>query len=190
LVQIGLTVVSLDVFEKRFVCNLDKCRGMCCVYGQSGAPLEEDEIAILQEAYPKIKPYMTSSGIAAVEHCGVYDTDSDEDKVTPLIGDSEDCAYAFTEKGVVYCAIEKAFMRGEIEFRKPVSCHLYPIRITKYSAFEAVNYHPWSICNEALILGEKKGTQLYVFLKDPLIRKYGAAWYEELCLIARHSLEH
>ena len=189
MVQIGLTVVSLDVFEKRFVCNLDKCRGMCCVYGQSGAPLEEDEIAILQEAYPKIKPYMTSSGIAAVEHCGVYDTDSDEDKVTPLIGDSEDCAYAFTEKGVVYCAIEKAFMRGEIEFRKPVSCHLYPIRITKYSAFEAVNYHPWSICNEALILGEKKGTQLYVFLKDPLIRKYGAAWYEELCLIARHSHE-
>ena len=184
LLQIGSTIVSLDVFEKRFVCNLAKCRGMCCVYGQSGAPLEDDEITILQEAYPKLIPYMTSAGIAAVEQHGMYVTDSDEDKVTPLIGDSEDCAYAFTKKGVVRCAIEKAFMNGEIKFRKPVSCHLYPIRITKYATFDAVNYHPWSICNDALILGKKKGIPLFVFLKEPLIRKYGAAWYKELCMAA------
>ena len=187
MIQIGSTIVSRDVFEKRFVCNLSKCRGMCCVYGQSGAPLEDDEIAILQEAYPKIIPYMTPAGIAAVEQQGMYATDFDDDKVTPLIGDSEDCAYACTEKGVVYCTIEKAFMNGEIDFRKPVSCHLYPIRITKYSTFEAVNYHPWSICNDALILGEEKGTPLYVFLKEPLIRKYGAEWYEELCLAAQFN---
>ena len=184
MIQIGSTIVSLDVFEKRFVCNLSKCRGMCCVYGQSGAPLDDDEIAILQEVYPKIKPYMTAAGIAAVEQHGVYVTDFDDDKVTPLIGDSEDCAYACIRKGVVNCAIEKAFMRGEINFRKPISCHLYPIRITQYDTFEAVNYHPWDICSEALKLGEKKGTPLYVFLKEPLIRKYGVEWYEELCLAA------
>ena len=129
---------------------------------------------------------MTPAGIAAVEQQGVYTTDFEDDKVTPLIGDSEDCVYACTEKGVVYCAIEKAFMKGEIKYRKPVSCHLYPIRITKYNDFEAVNYHPWNICNEALLLGEKKGTPLYVFLKEPLIRKYGAGWYDELCMAAEY----
>ena len=159
---------------------------MCCVYGQSGAPLDDGEIAILQELYPGVKPYMTPAGIAAVEQSGVYGTDFTGDKVTPLIGDSEDCAYAYTQKGVVYCAIEKAFTDGEITFRKPVSCHLYPIRITKYATFDAVNYHPWNICNEALKLGEKKGTPLYIFLKEPLIRKYGARWYEELCVAAEY----
>ena len=186
MVQIGSAIVSLDIFEKQFVCNLAECKGMCCVYGLSGAPLEDDEIAILQEAYPKAKRYMTSAGIAAVERQGVYDTDFDDDKVTPLIGDSEDCAFACTEKGVVGCALEKAFMNGETGFRKPVSCHLYPIRITKYNDFEAVNYHCWNICNSALKQGEKTSTPLYVFLKEPLIQKYGAEWYEQLCLAAEH----
>ena len=187
MVQIGSTIISPDIFEKRFVCNPAKCKGMCCVYGESGAPLGDDEIPVLREIYPKVKPYMTAAGIAAVEQQGVYVTDFDNDKVTPLIGNSEDCAYSCTEKDVVYCAIEKAFISGETGFRKPVSCHLYPIRITKYSAFEAVNYHPWNICNDALKLGEKKGTPLYVFLKEPLIRKYGAEWYEELCIAAEQT---
>jgi len=160
---------------------------MCCVYGESGAPLEDDEIIILQEAYSQIKSYMTAAGIAVVEKQGVYATDSDDDKVTPLIGNSEDCAYACAEKGVIFCAIEKAYMNGMIGFRKPVSCHLYPIRITKYNDFDAVNYHPWSICSDALKLGEKKGTPLYIFLKEPLIRKYGGEWYKELCLAAEHT---
>jgi len=181
MIQIGKAIVSLDIFEKQFVCDLGKCKGMCCVYGQSGAPLEDGEIAILQELYPKVKPYMSPAGIAIVEQQGVYTTDFDDDTVTPLVNDSEDCAYANTAKGVVYCAIEKAFTNGEINFRKPVSCHLYPIRITKYDAFEAVNYHHWDICCDALKLGKKKGKPLYVFLKEPLIRKYGAEWYEQLC---------
>jgi hypothetical protein len=186
MIQIGPAVVSLDIFEKKFVCNLPECRGMCCVYGESGAPLNNDELIILQEIYPKVKPYMTPAGIAVVEQQGVYDTDWDSDRVTPLIGDSEDCVYTYTEKGVVYCAIEKAFMNGEISFRKPVSCHLYPIRITRYADFEAVNCHHWSICSDALKLGKKTGTPLYVFLKEPLIRKYGAEWYEQLCIAAEH----
>ena len=184
MVQIGSAIVSLDIFEKQFVCNTSNCKGACCVYGDSGAPLADDEIAILQEAYPKVKPYMTPEGIAVVEQLGVYDTDFDNDTVTPLIGDGEDCVYSFSEKGVYYCAIEKAFMNGDTGFRKPVSCHLYPIRITKFGAFEAVNYHQWQICNSALELGIKKGTPLYVFLKEALIRKYGAGWYAQLCVAA------
>ena len=185
MVQIGPAIVSLDILEQQFVCNLAKCKGMCCVYGESGAPLEENEVAILQEVYVKVKPYMTSAGIAVVEQQGVYDTDIDNDKVTPLLGESEDCVYACSEKGVVYCAIEKAFMNGDISFRKPVSCHLYPIRITKYNDFDAVNYHQWSICNDAIQLGEKTETPLYIFLKEPLIRKYGAEWHEQLCVAAK-----
>ena len=184
MVQIGSTIVSSDIFEKQFVCNTVKCKGACCVIGDSGAPLADEEIAILLEVYPKVKTYMTQAGIAMVEQKGVYNTDCDNEKVTPLIGDGEDCVYSFKEKEVYCCAIEKAFMNGETGFRKPVSCHLYPIRITQYNDFEAVNYHCWDICSEALEYGKKKKTPLYVFLKEPLIRKYDAVWYEQLCLAA------
>ena len=186
MIQIGSTIVSQDIFEQQFVCDLPGCRGMCCVYGDSGAPLEDVEIAILQDIIPTVKPYMTAAGIAVIERQGVYSTDFDNEKVTPLMGDSEACAYISIDNDVVGCAIEKAFVKGEIDFRKPLSCHLYPIRITKYDTFEAVNYHQWSICSAAAKLGKKKGTPLYVFLKEPLIRKYGAQWYEELCLTAAH----
>jgi len=185
MIQIGSAIVSLDIFEEQFVCNLRKCRGMCCVYGDSGAPLEDEEIAILQEQFPKLKPFMTPAGIQVVEQQGVYGTDFENEKVTPLINDSEECAYACTEKDAVYCAIEKTYIHGDIDFRKPISCHLYPIRITKYDAYEAVNYHTWKICNDALKLGQKKKIPLYLFLKEPLIRKYGAEWYEQLCQAAK-----
>jgi hypothetical protein len=127
---------------------------------------------------------MTAEGIAAVEKQGVYDTDFDNDKVTPLIGNSEDCVYAFNENGVYYCAIEKAFINGEIGFRKPVSCHLYPIRIQKHNDFTAVNYHKWSVCHAAWELGEKRGIPVYRFLKEPLIRRFGKEWYEQLEIAA------
>ena len=185
MIQIGQAIVSLDIFEKTFVCNLAKCKGMCCVYGESGAPLEDDEIAILQDNYPRIKPYMTEEGVKVVEEQGVFTTDFDDDKVTPLVG-TEDCVYACSEKGIIYCAIEKAYLEGQISFRKPISCHLYPIRITRYPEFEAVNYHKWDVCSDALLLGKESGTPLYVFLKDPLIRKYGEDWYKQLCLAAEH----
>jgi len=185
MIQIGDVIVSLDVIEKQFVCDVAMCKGMCCVYGESGAPLEDEEIAILREIYPKVKPYMTSAGIAVVEQQGVYDTDFDNENVTPLIGNSEDCAYSYRKKGIVHCAIEKAFTAGKIDFRKPVSCHLYPVRITKYEAFEAVNFNQWNICSEALNIGKKTTTPLYIFLKEPLIRKYGSEWYELLCQAAK-----
>jgi len=184
MLQIGSTIVSLDIIEKKFVCNLAKCKGMCCVYGDSGAPLYDDEIDILKEAYTKVKPYMTREGIEVVERMGVYATDFDNEKVTPLIGDSEECAFSFCEKGVHYCAIEKAFINGETDFRKPVSCHLYPVRITRFTDFEAVNYHQWRICEDANEYGKKKETPIFVFLKEPLIRKFGADWYGKLCRAA------
>ena len=177
--------MSNDIFEKQFACHLPKCRGMCCVYGESGAPLEDHETEILRDIFAQVKPYMTAAGIAAVARQGAYTTDCDYDKVTPLIGDSEECAYAFSDGSTYYCAIEKAFLKGVITFRKPLSCHLYPIRITRYDDFEAVNYHAWNVCGKALTLGKKKGTPLYVFLKEPLIRKYGADWYAELCVAAK-----
>ncbi len=185
MIQIENAIVSLDIFEKKFVCNISKCKGMCCVYGESGAPLEEEELTILEQVYPKVKPYMTQEAIDVVEKEGVYVTDFDNDTVTPLVG-AEDCVYTCSENGTIFCAIEKAYLSGEINFRKPVSCHLYPIRITKYTDFEAVNYHQWNICSDALKLGIQTGTPLYVFLKEPLIRKYGEEWYEQLCIAARH----
>ena len=182
MLQIGSAIVSLDIFEKHFVCNLASCKGVCCVYGESGAPLEDEEIDILREIFPKVKPYMTEAGIEVVERQGVYFIDSDNDKVTSLVGDSDDCVFAYLEKGTWNCSIEKAFLKGAIGFRKPLSCHLYPIRITKYKNFEAVNYHKWNVCEDALTLGTQEGTPLYVFLKDALIRKFGAEWYEQLCI--------
>jgi len=176
MLQIGTAIVSFDVLEKRFECDLAQCKGMCCVHGESGAPLEDSEVAILQEIYPKIKPYMTFAGIAVVEQHGVYDTDIDYDKITPLIGASEDCAYSYKENGIAHCAIEKAFTKGEIDFRKPVSCHLYPIRVTKYDEFDAVNCHHWDVCRKT------ENKPMYVFLKEPLIRKFGVEWYDELCI--------
>jgi len=184
MVKIGSALVSFDIFEKMFFCNLNECKGMCCVLGESGAPLENNEVTILQEIYPKIKPYMTFAGIEVVEQKGVYDTDIDYDKTTPLIGNSEDCAYSYKENGVSSCAIEKAFTTGEIDFRKPVSCHLFPIRITNHGYYDAVNFQHWDICKNS------GGKPLYIFLKEPLIRKYGIEWYDELCLVANELSSH
>ena len=180
MLQIGSTIVSLEVLEKHFMCRLQSCKGICCVCGQSGAPLEEDEIIILQNIIEKLKPYMTTAGIEVVEKKGVFDIDFDNDKVTPLVGNSEECAFCFYDEDIAFCAIEKAFLSGETDFRKPVSCHLYPIRITKYKDFDAVNFHSWNICNNALLFGKQKKMPVYIFLKEPLIRKYGAEWYEQL----------
>jgi len=186
MLQIGSSIVSLDVLETHFVCDLSGCMGKCCILGDSGAPLEDGEIDILSEIFPKVKPFMTPAGIAVIEEQGMYSIDFDCDKVSPLIGDLEDCAFSFIEHGITYCAIERAFLTGAIEFRKPVSCHLYPVRITKYDEFEAVNFHKWHICKDAIDLGKKKGTPLYIFLKEPLIRKFGLDWYEDLCVAAHH----
>jgi hypothetical protein len=161
---------------------------MCCIAGDLGAPLEEGEIAVMERVWEGVRPYMTQDGIAVVEKEGVYVTDADGERVTPLVGDA-DCAFACMEDGIASCAFEKAYREGKTDFRKPLSCHLYPVRITKYPEFEAVNYHCWDICDDARKHGQKAGVPLYVFLKEALIRKYGEEWHEQLC-IAQEMLAH
>ena len=173
------TSVSDDLYLVRFCCNLARCQGACCVAGDAGAPLEEDEISILEDDLQQIKPFMTERGIEAVKEVGVFDYDIHARFVTPLVNDGE-CAFAIFEDGIAFCAIEKAYFEGKTKFRKPVSCHLYPVRITKYETFDAVNYEKWNICKPALKLGNKDGIPLYKFLKEALVRKYGLKWYQRL----------
>jgi len=179
MLQIGNAIVSLDVIEKKFICDFGKCKGACCIEGDSGAPLDEDEKAILEEIYPQIKEYLSEKGIAEIEKQGTSVIDFEGDLVTPIINDKE-CVYTVFENGLALCGIEKAFLDGKISYRKPISCSLYPIRIEKYPEFDAVNYDKWSICAPARELGFKMGTPVYKFLKEPLIRKYGEDWYKEL----------
>ena len=181
MISIGETLISEDLFEKQFVCDLTACKGACCVEGDAGAPLDAEEVAILQKEYPKIKDYLRPKGIAAIEEQGTHVIDElDGEPVTPLVNDAE-CAYVvFDEKGTTLCGIEKAWKEGKTDFRKPVSCHLYPVRVQKYSSFEAVNYHKWQICSAACSLGEELKVPVYRFTKDALIRKYGSEWYQDL----------
>ncbi|TRX66471.1 DUF3109 family protein [Carboxylicivirga sp. M1479] len=180
MIQIDDKIISTDIFEKRFVCNLDKCKGECCVEGESGAPLEDEETSILEEIYEIVKPYLKPKAIEEVEKQGKWVIDSDGDKVTPIINGKE-CVYTyFDEDGVCKCAIDKAHQEGLIDFKKPISCHLYPIRITKYPDFEGLNYHSWHLCGPARELGTNLGVPIYKFLKEPLIRRYGQAFYDEM----------
>ncbi len=180
MLQIDNALISLNILEKKFVCELGACKGECCVEGDAGAPLEEGETKILEEIYPIVKKHMTTEGKKAVKKFGKWVIDSDGDKVTPLVNNRE-CAYTYKNKdGIIFCAIEKAFLNKELDFQKPLSCHLYPIRITKYKDFEAVNYETNHLCIPARINGEKLGIEIYRFVKTPLIRKYGEEWYRQL----------
>ncbi len=180
MMQVGEVLVSDEVKSVEFVCHLEKCKGACCVEGELGAPLDEDELPVMKEIQQAVMPYLTAEGKKAIAEQGPYLLDEDGDYSTPTIGGRE-CAYAhYDAKGVLKCGIEQAYLDGKITYRKPISCHLYPIRITKKKDFEAVNYHKWSICSDACTLGKSLQVPLYKFLKDPLIRKYGEAWYADL----------
>lgn len=186
MIEIDNTLISDDLLERKFVCDLNACKGECCVAGDSGAPLEEDEVEIIKSILPKVKPYMNAEGIAEIEKSGVALIDSDGDLVTPLVDGVKHCAFVIFEKGIAKCSIEKAFYDGKVKFKKPISCHLYPVRITKYKQFDAVNYQEWDVCKPACQCGEKLDVPVYKFLKEPLVRKYGKAWYKKLELAAKH----
>ncbi|MCB0762174.1 MAG: DUF3109 family protein [Flavobacteriales bacterium] len=180
MISIGDTLISTELFEKRFVCDLKACKGQCCIDGESGAPLDQDELEKLDEVYDEVKPFMRPEGIAAIEESGLYEIDADGDFVTPLVNGGE-CAYVvFDADGTAKCAIERAWLEGKTQWQKPISCHLYPIRINKLTEFEALNYHRWPICDPACKLGASLDVEVFRFLKQPLIRKYGSDWYAEL----------
>ena len=179
MIQIEDKIISLDIFETYFFCDLSACKGSCCVEGESGAPLLYEEKKILEKIYEKVKPYMSEEGKFEVEKNGVSTIDKDGDLTTTLI-EKKECSFVIFENGIAKCSIEKAYNSGSIEFKKPISCHLFPIRITEYRDFEALNYEKIKICKPACDCGSKLKIPLFVFLKKPLIRKYGENWYEEL----------
>lgn len=188
MINIDNALVSLSVIEEKFTCDLKRCKGACCVEGQSGAPLLEEEVSILEKIFPVVKDYLQPKGRETIQKQGVFIIDADDEYVTPLI-DGKECAFAiFDEKGIAQCGIEKAWLDGKVKFRKPISCHLYPIRIKKFKDYEAVNYDKWHICKPAIHLGEKTSTPVYQFVKDALIRKYGEEWHKDLVVIAKEYL--
>jgi len=180
MIQIGKTIVSEEIIKKEFICNLSACKGQCCIDGNAGAPLEKKELQIIRDIYPKVKPFMRKEGIAEIEKQGVYTTNKDGEHETTLIK-GVDCAYViYDDKKVALCAIEKAYNQGVIPWKKPISCHLYPVRIQDFSEFFAVNYNKWSICDDACTLGAELQVPIYKFVKQALIRKFGEDWYTEL----------
>jgi len=189
MVEIGRTIISRDIFEQHFLCDLLKCKGACCVEGDSGAPLTKEEAETIEREYDNFKEYLPGKHKHEVEKQGFSVIDSDGDLVTPLINDGQ-CVYTFTdEKGILKCGIEKAFFEGKTSFRKPVSCHLFPIRITEYKRYDAVNYQELAICKPGKACGGAQKLPLYKFLKEPLVRKYGEEWYEEVEVAAEYLNE-
>ena len=187
MLEIGHTIVSLDILEKKFLCDLLKCKGACCVEGDSGAPVTPEEVEAIVGAYSEIEPFITDTHRAEIKKQGFAVVDLDGDLVTPLVNNRQ-CVYTFEEKGILKCAIEKAFINGKTNFRKPVSCHLFPIRITKYKRFDAVNYQQIDICKPGRQCGKSEELPLYVFLKEPLIRNYSEEWYEQLTYAAKNYI--
>ncbi len=185
MIQIGETVVSELLLEKKFVCNLNACKGACCIEGDAGAPLEENELEKLVDVFSVAKEYLSEKAIVALEE-DLYTIDADGEYVTQLVNGKECAFVSFKEDGTTQCSIEQAYNDGKTDFKKPISCHLFPVRLTKYKNFIAVNYAHWDLCDNACSLGEELGVQTYQFLKEPLIRKFGKDWFKELELVDNH----
>ena len=180
LVEIEDKIISTEIFSQKFVCDLNACKGACCVEGDTGAPLTDDEVELIQNNLEKIKPFMTESGIYEVEKNGVSYFDEEQEPVTTLLN-GRDCAFVFKdEQGIAKCSIEKAYREKEIDFNKPISCHLYPIRVKKFGKYTALNYDRWKICEPACACGQELQVSVYRFLKEPLIRAFGETFYKEL----------
>ena len=180
MILIDDVIISSDVVSKQFVCDLNACKGVCCIEGEGGAPLEENEVKIIEEIFSEVKPYLRKEGLEEIEKQGLYTTSKDSKKATPLI-DGGACVYViFDEAGVTKCGIEKAWEDGKINFQKPVSCHLYPVRTKNMEEMTAVNYEKWEICSAACALGEQLQVPVYKFVKDALIRKFGSLFYQRL----------
>ncbi len=189
MLQIDDTLVSFDVIERQFLCDLPQCKGACCVEGDAGAPLEKAELAILLRILPEVWNDLSTDAQALIKKQGVAYIDAGGETVTSIIN-GKDCVFTcYDADGTCKCAIEKAYREGRISFYKPISCHLYPIRVNRYNTFQAVNYNRWSICKAAEILGKKEKLPVYQFLKEPLIRKFGTDWYARLDTAATEWLK-
>lgn len=180
MVQIDDVVVSLDVLRESFCCDLGACKGACCIEGDAGAPVELEEVEKLEAVLPLIWKDLSPEAQGVINRQGVVYTDEEGDLVTSIVN-GKDCVFTcYDQSGCCYCAIEKAYRAGLTDFYKPVSCHLYPIRVGDYGPYKAVNYHRWDVCKAAVLMGRKENVPVYRFLREPLIRKFGEAWYREL----------
>lgn len=180
MIQVGDTIVSMDCLSEKFCCDLEACKGACCIEGDAGAPLEPDEVAALEEALPAVWPMLSASAQAVIDRQGVAYIDEEGDLVTSIVN-GKDCVFTcYDEQGCCFCALEKACRVGASRFYKPVSCHLYPIRLKRIGGCVALNYHRWEVCRMAVEKGRRLGIPVYRFLKEPLVRRFGAAWYAEL----------
>lgn len=178
--QIKDTLVTLDIVERFFCCDLDKCLGACCIEGDAGAPVTPAEVKEIEAVLPQVKPLMLPRAVEEVEESGVAYTDEEGDLVTTIL-DGKNCAFTcYGRNGLCLCALERLYREGKTSFKKPASCSLYPLRIKEYPTFNAVNYHRWDICRDAEKLGRAKGIRLYQFLREPLIERFGQEWYDEL----------
>lgn len=180
MLQIKDTLVSLDLAERFFCCDLDQCLGQCCIDGDAGAPITEAEKEILEGITPSLMPELLPVAREEIEANGVAYVDEEGDLVTSII-DGRNCVYTcYAEGGKCLCAIDRAYRQGRCSWRKPISCYLYPLRLTEYPTFTAVNYHRWKICRSAESNGRKLGIRLYQFMREPLIERFGQEWYDEL----------
>ena len=189
MLQIQDTLVSLDLAEQFFCCDLDKCLGECCIEGDAGAPVADDELQKLKDVVEVVWDDLLPQARERIREKGVAYIDEEGDLVTQIV-DGANCVFTtYGEGGKCLCAIEKAYREGRSDFRKPISCYLYPLRLTKYSTFTAVNYHRWKICKCATVLGRAKGVRLYQFMREPLIERFGQEWYDELVEACEAYLE-
>ncbi len=180
ILQVGDVLLSPDIITERFCCDLDACHGICCVEGDAGAPVTLDEIAAIEEAVEEVWPQLSASAQAVIDRQGVAYNDPDGDLVTSIVG-GKDCVFTCHEKGCCWCVLEKAYREGRTRFCKPVSCALYPIRVMQLgNGTVALNYHRWQVCRDAVEKGRQLDLPVYRFLKEPLIRRFGAEWYQEL----------
>ena len=180
MIQIDDTIISIDCLSEKFCCDLEACKGACCIEGDAGAPVELEEVAQLEEALPVVWNELSAAAQAVIDRQGVVYTDEDGDLVTSIVH-GKDCVFTcYDSCGNCFCALEKAYREGRSSFYKPTSCHLYPIRIKKIGDMTALNYHRWDVCRMAVEKGRQLNLPVYRFLKEPLVRRFGEAWYQEL----------
>jgi hypothetical protein len=180
MLQIDDTIISLDLFREQFICDIAHCKGICCIEGDAGAPLAGEEVTLIKKLLPEVWDELTPKAQEVINAQGVSYIDEDGEPVTSIVNGGECVFTYFDEKGVCGCIFEKAYNEGRIGWKKPISCHLYPVRLQKYHDFTAVNYHHWSVCDCARRLGKKEGVPVFRFLQEPLVRRFGEEWFEQL----------
>ena len=188
MLEIQNTLVTLDLIERFFCCDLSRCLGQCCIDGDAGAPVTPEEVDLLREVLPEVWNDLAPEARRVIEEQGVSYVDEEGDLVTSIVN-GRDCVFTcYAEGGMCLCAIEKAYREGRVNWRKPMSCALYPVRLKEYDGFTAVNLHRWKICKCAEVLGRREGLRAYQFLRGPLIDRFGQEWYDELAATAEEYL--